>query len=99
MGGVEKCYFLSSSPPWFGESTHQKFILFDTWTGSRRAEKEHFVFLFCYVCANAFYYSSSTLICIPILSLFGLGVFNIARIVMVILWAVYPPPVLFGLFR
>src|SRR5277367_5537982 len=50
-GGLRKCYFFlsSSSPPWFGESTHQKFILFDKWTGSRRAEQGTFCFLFALI--------------------------------------------------
>jgi len=78
--GLKNVAFLSSSPPWFGESTHQKFMLFDTWTGSRRAENGTFCFLFAlFVLQTHFILRPSTLICIPISLLFVVWVFLISR--------------------
>jgi hypothetical protein len=62
-------------------------------------KKEHFVFI-CFVFLQThFILLPSTLICIPISLFFLFGFFNIAGIVLVILWAFHPPPGLFGLFR
>src|SRR5271155_5334670 len=62
-------------------------------------KKEHFVFYLLCFFANAFYPSSFYIDMYSYIFVVCLGFFNIAGIVLVILWAFHPAPGLFGLFR